>query len=125
MATREGIGMKGTNLYRVALVLPALVFGAVAVAEEAASPPNVVHDPDLGSPSRADEDLQPEVRIIDRGADRVEEYRRNGQLYMIKVIPSKGFPYYLMDTDGDGQLETRRNDLDPDVVVPRWTLFRF
>ena len=40
---------------------------------------------------------------------RIEEYRRNGQVYMVKVTPSKGPPYYYIDTDGDGKLE-----LDPD-----------
>jgi hypothetical protein len=29
----------------------------------------------------------------------------NGQIYMIKVTPEKGVPYYYIDTDGDGRLE--------------------
>jgi len=84
-----------------------------------------IRDPDLESGSQEDEELEPEVRIIEQGQGRVEEYRRGGVLYMIKVVPARGFPYYLVDSDGDGQLDTRRNDLDPDVVIPRWTLFRF
>lgn len=95
-----------------------------AVAEESADVPTI-RDPDLEQEQRADEELEPEIRIIEQGQGRVEEYRRAGSLYMIKVVPARGFPYYLVDSDGDGQLDTRRNDLDPDVVVPRWTLFRF
>ncbi len=72
-----------------------------------------------------DASLEPEVTIVPQGEGRVEEYRIKGQLYMIKVVPSKGLPYYLIDSDGDGRLETRRNDLDPDVVIPRWTLFEW
>ena len=33
---------------------------------------------------------------------------------MIKVNPARGTPYYLVDTDGDGNLETRFNDLRGD-----------
>ena len=67
--------------------------------------------------------LEPEVTIVQRGDKVIEEYRVNGNLYMIKITPSKGWPYYLVDSDGDGVLETRRNDLDPDVLIPRWTIF--
>lgn len=68
---------------------------------------------------------EPEVTIIQSEGKRVEEYRVNGQLYMIKVTPRKGPPYYIVDTDGDGVLETRRNDLAPDVLTPQWILFRW
>jgi hypothetical protein len=69
-----------------------------------------------------DEELQPEVTIVRRGNETIEEYRVGGQLYMIKITPSKGAPYYLMDTDGDGSLETRRNDLENPSVV-QWRIF--
>ncbi len=69
-----------------------------------------------------DEELQPEVTIIRRGKDMVEEYRVGGRLYMVKIIPNKGLPYYLIDSDGDGVLETRRNELDNPEVV-KWRIF--
>jgi len=69
--------------------------------------------------------LVPEVTIRETDQGKVKEYRINGQLYLIKVIPRHGPPYYLMDTDGDGTLDSRRSDLDPDVLIPRWTLFRW
>ncbi len=68
---------------------------------------------------------EPEVTIIQSDGKRVEEYRVNGQLYMIKVTPRKGPPYYLVDTDGDGVLETRRNDLASNMLTPQWILFRW
>lgn len=68
---------------------------------------------------------EPEVTIIQSEGKRIEEYRVNGQLYMIKVTPVKGPPYYIVDTDGDGTLETRRNDLAPDMLTPQWILFRW
>ncbi|MEK7322476.1 MAG: DUF2782 domain-containing protein [Pseudomonadota bacterium] len=71
------------------------------------------------------ESAEPEVTIIQRGGEAIEEYRIANQLYMIKVTPAQGAPYYLVDTDGDGNLETRERDLDSAVVPPRWVLFRW
>jgi hypothetical protein len=48
----------------------------------------------------------------------------NGQLYMIKVTPSIGKPYYLMDSDGDGSLETKSFELDSGAV-PNWILLEW
>ena len=70
-----------------------------------------------------DEDLEPEVRIIKRDNAVVHEYRANGRLYMVKVIPIRGFPYYLYDSDGDGSLESRQDRLEP--VIPRWVIHRW
>jgi len=52
----------------------------------------------------------------------VEELRVNGQLYAIRVSPSRGVPYYLVDSDGDGNLETRKNDTDPALLIPAWVI---
>ena len=73
----------------------------------------------------AEEVLEPKVTIHEDGRGVIEEYRLNGSLYMIKVTPFMGLPYYLIDTDGDGELESRRNELDPDVMIPAWMIFRW
>ena len=83
---------------------------------ERLQPPNSSTDSDA---------LEPQITIIQRGSDTIEEYRHNNQLYMIKITPVKGYPYYLVDTDGDGSLDTRRNDLDPAVLTPQWPLLRW
>lgn len=90
------------------LLLSALLLAAPLQAEE--------------TTATSDEELQPEVTIVRRGNETIEEYRVGGQLYMIKITPSNGIPYYLMDTDGDGSLETRRNDLENPSVV-QWRIF--
>jgi hypothetical protein len=72
-----------------------------------------------------DEELQPEVKITKRGEDIIYEYRVNNQLYMVKVVPRIGYPYYLVDQDGDGSLESRFSNLEPNLVVPRWILYRW
>lgn len=68
---------------------------------------------------------EPEVTIIQRDTDVIEEYRLQGRLYMIKITPRHGVPYYLVDTDGDGNLETRRNEISENLLIPNWTLFRW
>lgn len=68
---------------------------------------------------------EPEVIITPLEGDRIKEYRVNGMLYMIEINPAKGPPYYLLDSDGDGVLETRRHNVETDVLVPRWAIFRW
>jgi len=104
-------------------LLTALVFslliGAAQAQEEAPPPPPM---PESVVDAQPREDLQPEVTITKRGGDTIEEYSVNGQVYMVKITPSKGLPYYLVDSDGDGSLETRRNELDNPEVV-KWRIF--
>jgi len=44
---------------------------------------------------------------------------------MVKIIPVVGPAYYLIDSNGDGALNIRRNELDPGLVVPSWMIFRW
>ena len=67
--------------------------------------------------------LEPEVTIVPRKqGGRVEEYRLNGRLYAVKVIPATGKPYFLVDGDGDGYLETHRDELETQIMIPGWVL---
>ncbi|MCK6406130.1 MAG: DUF2782 domain-containing protein [Rhodocyclaceae bacterium] len=71
-----------------------------------------------------DEALEPQVTIRKREGDTVEEYRRDGRLYMIKVTPPHGVPYYLVDTEGDGNFN-HMESLDNKVRVPMWIIKTF
>jgi hypothetical protein len=66
---------------------------------------------------------EPEVRIIQKGNEKFEEYRLNGQLYMVKVTPAVGPAYYLIDEEGNGQLK----QVNPNrrIITPKWVLKRF
>jgi len=57
-------------------------------------------------PKVQDEQVEPTVTIREEEEGRVEEYSLNGQVYMVKITPKVGAPYYYIDTDGDGNLET-------------------
>ncbi|MBS0260114.1 MAG: DUF2782 domain-containing protein, partial [Proteobacteria bacterium] len=52
---------------------------------------------------------------------RVIEYRAHGKLYMLKVIPKVGKPYYLIDEKGDGQF-ARQDSLDSGMRPPMWVI---
>jgi hypothetical protein len=70
------------------------------------------------------EDEVPEVAIrVERNGDRVEEYRQNGVLYMVKVTPERGPPYYLMDTDGNGRLNPDMGD--PRIQPVHWVIYEW
>ena len=63
---------------------------------------------------------EPEVTILQRGEDIVTEYRIRGKLYMVKVTPPHGVPYYLIDKEGNGQMV--RDDRAPELAVPMWVI---
>lgn len=79
--------------------------------------------PELPAQMQSGETIEPEVTIIRREDATIEEYRINGRRYMVKVTPVVGKPYYLVDKDGNGSLETRMSDIYNDIAVPQWVLF--
>lgn len=89
-------------------ILAALIISLAAVAVQAADSRVVPRGRD--------------VTIIE-GEDRtVYEYRQNGELRMIRIVPTTGRPYYLVpadDTQGYGNLEKA------DMLIPKWILVEF
>jgi len=71
------------------------------------------------------ETIEPEVNIIESDTQRIEEYSVNGKVYAVKITPSSGPAYYLIDTTGDGDLDSRRHDVERNLKVPQWVLFSF
>lgn len=67
---------------------------------------------------------EPQVTITPQPVQKVEEFRANGKLYMIKITPKNGAPYYLVDDKGDGKF-ARQEGLDSGLRVPRWVIFKF
>lgn len=112
---------------RLRLLIVLLLASGLTWAQNAAKSPGLEPIPD-GPPaaSREQNVPAPEVTIRQRGDQgSIEEYRAGGVLYMIKIHPAKGRPYYLVDTDGDGNLETRYNDLQSGLLIPAWVLLRW
>lgn len=89
-------------------------------------PPNLEPLPDIPPPPPATLQLapgvEPEVRIIRREKETVEEFRVGGQLYMMRVTPvGGGTPYYLVDYFGDGNF-ARTASFDSGIRVPMWVI---
>lgn len=64
----------------------------------------------------------PDVTLIETEERVVYEYRQNGLLRMIKIVPKRGKPYYLVPRDPAGGLGTVE---EADVLVPQWEIVRF
>ncbi len=98
--------------------LPQSIFAATPSnaepLEEVQPPPKVTDGEPLD---------EPDVTIRKKGKDTIEEYRINGELYMMKVTPEHGVPYYLHKEDQEGGWV----NVGPNkpLAVPKWILFRF
>lgn len=108
----------------------ALLLGAFVLPAAAQTRPSNLQplpEPPPPPPGMIDDSaLEPQVTIKKRGEDKVEEFRMNGRLYMIKVTPPHGTPYYLVDSKGDGGFI--REDLGVvggRISVPMWVIGTF
>jgi hypothetical protein len=109
---------------RIAPVLTLLFLSYMSDAAEVPPPPTAL--PSTGEDHAiTEENFEPQVTIMRRQESTVEEYRANGQLYMVKITPDVGAAYYLIDMDGDGSLETTQHNLATNPVLPQWILFRW
>ncbi len=61
----------------------------------------------------------PQIVIRPGESEVFYEYRVNGQLMEIKVVPEVGPEYYLVPADGGGWI--RENETD--MLVPSWVIF--
>src|SRR5262245_37221826 len=109
------------------MVLCACALAAVAVAQPApgpapAKPPPATPLPPPISDVAGDPELEPQVTIIRRETETVEEVRVNGELRYVKVTPRYGLPYYLVPS-GNGQTFLRYESLDFGLKTPMWLLF--
>ena len=96
---------------------------ALAETRAEGSPPKVtVEGPELSGPDAGADVLEPEVTIIETSRGTIQEFRAGGRLYMVKITPKRGFPYYLVDTDGDGIMDMRHQD-PTDISIPQWRIF--
>ena len=67
---------------------------------------------------------EPEVTIRKDGESILEEYRINGNLYMIKITLEGVSPYYLYKETADGGW-LRSNSISEPLIVPQWVVFEF
>ena len=74
-------------------------------------------------PAKESEGSGPTVSIRTRdNGDVVEEYREGGIVRMVKVTPTRGKPYYIMDNNGDGRLDRADAEAAGGVVPVSWII---
>lgn len=107
-------------LVGILVLLPA---GQSRAADKGKQAGQALPPPPLPQPLENGKSVEPAVSIIRTKQAVIQEYRVNGQLYMIKITPNIGKPYYLIDENGDGQWEGKISNIYNPPHVPQWVLF--
>jgi len=105
-----------------ALALAAMSAGVAAQTPPPAAAPLPPPMPPSLPDVAGDPELEPQVTIIRRETETVEEVRVNGQLRYIRVTPRFGLPYFLVPS-GNGQTFQRFDSLGTGLSPPMWLLF--
>lgn len=84
--------------------------------DEALAAPAAPASPVAGDPT------EPEINIREGAEGLIYEYRVRGRVYMVKIQPQVGPPYYLLDTNGDGILDAQ-SDSPMNAAVQQWVLY--
>lgn len=98
-----------------------LLIGLPVWAQQAAPQPLPAVPPPPPGMEAFDAALEPQVTIIRSEKETREEFRIQGKLYMVKVTPSVGKPYYLVDQKGNGQFVEADIAQHP-VRPPMWVI---
>ncbi|MGY6553542.1 MAG: DUF2782 domain-containing protein [Wenzhouxiangella sp.] len=87
-------------------------------------PPPPIREPLPPPVQDRSEQIEPEVRIRREDDRTVEEFSIGGQVFMIRITPAVGPAYYLIDTTGDGNFESRHEHMEP-VRPAFWRIFEW
>lgn len=112
---------KNIQSFAVLLAALCLQLSLNTVAKE--PPANLEPLEEFEPPTMSKEEAKPDITVIEKEGETVEEYRMNGQLYMMKVTPKNGKPYYMHKEDKEGGW-TMDGPNEP-LIIPKWTIFRF
>lgn len=127
----ENTAMKSTVMQKLKLMMQMLAVSLLLAAnsfaaqpsnleplEQVQPPPKVMDGEALDDPA-----IEPQITIRKKGKETIEEYRVNGEMYMMKVTPEHGVPYYLHKEDSNGAWVNVGPN--PPLSVPKWIIFRF
>ncbi len=91
--------MRTSLLIAVPLLHACLLAACTSIGHGADAPP---------IPANAVESTRTE-----RNGDVISEYRVQGQLRMVRVQPARGPVYYMIDSNGDGRLDSDKGEVSP------------
>ncbi len=110
---------------RQLLAFSLIFISTYSFAEQAQDLIAIPEPPELPMTIQSGEAIEPDITIRREGKKTIQEYRKNGELYMVKIIPIVGPAYYLIDTNGDGNMDVRGSDLDKGLKINQWKLFQW
>ncbi len=114
-----------TLLRTILILLPALLLAASAVAQRSdILPPPPIREPLPPKVQDPAEQIEPQVTIRREPDRTVEEYSIAGAVFMIRIVPAVGPAYYLIDTSGDGNFDSRHEHMEP-VRPAHWRIFEW
>ncbi len=106
------------HIYKIVILLCSFHLYAEEVVE--------LEVPNMPLPIVDDEVMEEDITIVRKGDKVIHEYRVNGQLYKIKVIPDIGPAYYFIDPDGDGRMEeVSASDLEKGLKINQWPIAKW
>lgn len=111
-------------LYRLLLILLLALAYPLHAEEVEAVPSGTIplDQPDLPAPIEDGKPMDPDITIIRRGDETIEEHRMNNQVYMIRVTPVIGPSYSWVDVDRDGTLDSLHGDNQKGMNINRWQI---
>ena len=119
LSNRHAPASVGARAPLLSAVVACLVLAGPLPAQDELEKPPPIPPADAGDmpipPKIQDEQIEPTVTIREEEERTIEEYSFKGQVYMVKITPKGGVPYYYIDTDGDGKLEL---DMDKQALNP-------
>ncbi|HFD12626.1 MAG TPA: DUF2782 domain-containing protein [Crenotrichaceae bacterium] len=112
-------GVVNTLLLTTLLGLCSLPASAAGAADSSGLP----LPPDIPPPVEDGAPMDQDVRIYHEDKKTIYEYRVNGELFLIKVVPEIGPTYFLTDADGDGVVDEQTQGPTSGMKIHQWKLF--
>ena len=109
----------------------AFMYGTAALAQKQAleplEPPDLPTEEERAKAEAAAKEraeLPPPEEVTERvvGDQVITEYRRFGQVYLIRIKPKVGATQYMVDRDGDGRFEIKTENLSEEFDLPKWRI---
>lgn len=111
--------------HTVLIAILALIVAAPVLAQpREVLPPPPIREPLPPPVQDRSEQIEPEVRIRREEDRTIEEFSIGGRVFMIRIVPAVGPAYYLIDTTGDGNFESRHGHMEP-VRPAFWRIFEW
>lgn len=107
---------------RLILLTLVLSFTVNAEDETSSGPMIQLDQPDLPAPVEDGKPMEPDITIIRKDDETIEEHRINNQVYMIRVNPAFGPSYTWVDVDRDGTLDSLHGDNQKGMNINRWQI---